>query len=232
MLERVIGEHGVADLDIELDLLLEPEAAQEAGDRRDVEIVLVLGRLLRLRLDQQNALEADLVLVLDDHRQEAAELLLLAAKIGVEQGLVALAAAPQHVIGAAELVGRVDGVLHLRGGVGEHVRIGIGRGARHVARMAEQIGRAPQQLDAGRLHLLGEDVGHLGEVAAEFGEARAFRHDVLVVEGEEREAERREHVEGDVRLERARAFMSSPSHGRSKVGAPNMSEPIQAKLCQ
>ena len=162
---------------------------QETGDRRDVEIVLVLRRLLRLRLDQENALEADLVLVVDDHREKAAELFLLAGKIGVEQRLVALAAAPQHVVGAAELMGRVDRVLHLRGGVGEHVRVGVGRRARHVARMAEEIGGAPQELDPRRLHLLGEDVGHLGEVAAEFVEARALRHDVLVVEGEERKAE-------------------------------------------
>ena len=196
----MMRKHRVADLDVELDLLFEAEAPQEAGDRRDVEVVLVLGRLLRLRLDQENALEADLVLVVDDHREKAAELLLLADKIGVEQRLVTLATAPEHVVGAAELVGRVDRVLHLRGRVGEHVRVGIGRRPRHIARMAEEIGGAPQELDPGRLHLLGEDVGHLGEVMAEFLEARALGHDVLVVEGEERKAEGREHLERRVRL--------------------------------
>src|SRR5208337_5237163 len=101
VLEGVMRQHRVPDFDIELDLALESEAAQEAGDGGDVEIVLVLGRLLRLRLDQEDSLEADLVLVLDDQRQEPPELLLLAIKIGVEQGLVALAAAPQHVVFAA-----------------------------------------------------------------------------------------------------------------------------------
>ena len=201
MLEGVMREHGMADFDVELDLALEAEAPQEPGHRRDVEIVLMLGRLLRLRLDQQNPLEADLVLVVDDQRQESPELLQLAGKIGVEQGLVSFAAAPQHVILAAELVRRIDGVLHLRGGVGEHVGIGIGRRARHVTRMAEEVGGAPQELDPGRAHLVREQVGHLGEVASEFGEVRALRNDVLVVEGEEREAERRDHVEGDVGLE-------------------------------
>ena len=79
MLERMVGEHRVADLDVELDLPLEPEALQKPEHRRDVEIVLVLGRLLRLRLDQEHALEADLVLVVDDQRQEPPELILLAA---------------------------------------------------------------------------------------------------------------------------------------------------------
>ena len=84
----------MADLEIELDLALEPETLQEAEHGRDVEVVLVLGRLLRLGLDQDHALEADLMLVVDDHRKKASGLLLLAAQIGVEQRLVALAAAP------------------------------------------------------------------------------------------------------------------------------------------
>jgi hypothetical protein len=100
-----------------------------------------------------------------------------------------------------QLVGGVDRVLHLGARVGENVRVRIGRRARHVARVAEEIRRPPQELDAGREHLLGEAVGHLREIAAEFGEARAFRDHVLVVEGEEREAEGREHLEGDVGLE-------------------------------
>ena len=91
-------------------------------------------------------------------------------------------------------------VLHLRGGIGEHVRIGIGRRARHVAGMAEEIGGAPEELDAGLVHFLGENIGHLGEVAAELGEIRALRNDVAIVEGEERKAEGREHLERHVRL--------------------------------
>jgi hypothetical protein len=54
-------------------------ALEEAVDGGAVVVVLVLGRLLRLGLDQQRALEADLVLVLDDQRQEAGELVGLAA---------------------------------------------------------------------------------------------------------------------------------------------------------
>ena len=66
VLEGVAGEDGVVLLDVDLDLLLQVERLEHAVDRADVVVVLVLGRLLRLRLDQDRALEADLVLVLDD----------------------------------------------------------------------------------------------------------------------------------------------------------------------
>ena len=56
-----------------------PYAGQERVHRRDVVVVLVLRRLERLRLDQDRALEPDRVLVLDDHVEEPAELVDLAA---------------------------------------------------------------------------------------------------------------------------------------------------------
>ena len=52
VLEGVAGEDGVVLLDVDLDLLLQAVALEEAVDGGDVVIVLVLGRLLRLRLDQ------------------------------------------------------------------------------------------------------------------------------------------------------------------------------------
>ena len=80
MLEGMAGQDRVALLDVDLDLLLQPEPLEEAVDGGDVVVVLVLGRLLRLRLDQDRALEADPVLVVDDQAEEAAGLLLLAAR--------------------------------------------------------------------------------------------------------------------------------------------------------
>jgi hypothetical protein len=59
--------------DVDLDLLFQVERLQHSVDGADVIVVLMLGRLLRLRFDQDGALEADLGLVLDDHGQEAAE---------------------------------------------------------------------------------------------------------------------------------------------------------------
>src|SRR5690606_34169534 len=101
------GEDRVALLDIDLHLVFETVAAQEAVYGRDVEIILVLGWLLRLRLDQDRTLKADLVLVIDDEREEASELIELAPEIGVQQRLVALASAPEHIILAVQPLGHV-----------------------------------------------------------------------------------------------------------------------------
>jgi hypothetical protein len=61
VLEGVAGERGVVGLDVELEVLLQAVGAQEGDAAGDVEVVLVLGRLLRLGLDQELALEADLL---------------------------------------------------------------------------------------------------------------------------------------------------------------------------
>ena len=74
VMEAVAGQRRVVRLDVDPVLALEAVPDQEAVDRRGVVVVLVLGRLLRLGLEQQRALEADLVLVLGDEVQEAGEL--------------------------------------------------------------------------------------------------------------------------------------------------------------
>ena len=126
--------------------------------------------------------EADLVLVLDDQLQEAAELLELAAQVGVEQRVVALAAAPQHVVRAAEPVRHLERLLHLRRGVGEHLGIGIGRRAGGVAPVAEQVGRAPEQPHAGARHLRLDALEHAVEQRVALAQRRAFGRDVAIVE--------------------------------------------------
>ena len=76
---RVPGERGVVRLDVELEVLVEPVASEERDARGAVEVVLVRGRLLRLRLDEELAGEADLLLVVDGHVQELREVVELAA---------------------------------------------------------------------------------------------------------------------------------------------------------
>ena len=74
VLERVPGERRVVRLDVEPGTPSRGRTGEEAVDGGRVEVVLVLGRLHRLRLDEERAAEADLVLVLRDERQEPGEL--------------------------------------------------------------------------------------------------------------------------------------------------------------
>ena len=218
MLEAVAGENGMVLLDVDLDLSLQVEGLQHAVDGADVVVVLVLGRLLRLRLDQDRALEADLLLVLDDHGQEPAELGELALDVRIEQRLVTLATAPQNVVGAAELMGQLEHVLHLRGGVGEHVGVRIGRRPGHVAAVGKEVRRAPEKADLRRLHLLGEQLADLADVPVRLLQRHALRGDVAIVKGEEGDVEQAEHVEGDIRLHPGRLHRIGHVHPRPHEG--------------
>ena len=118
----------------------------------------------------------------------------------------------------------VERVLHLRRGVGEDIRVGIGRGARHEAAVGEEVRRAPEELHLRRLHLLRKDVGDRADVAVRFRQRRALRRDVAVVEGEEGHAEQLEHLEGDIGLELRllhRVAEPRPQEGRAaeRIGA-------------
>ena len=200
MLEAVAGERCMVGFDVDLHLVLEAVALQEAVHRRGVKIVLMLGGLVRLRLDQDRAVEADAMLVIDDERQEAAELIELAREIGVEQRVVTFAAAPQHVVRAAQTLGRIHRETHLSRGESEHFRIWIGGCTREIARMREQICGAPQQLDAGLGLLALEAVDRSREVLDVLLDRVGSRHHVDVVEGIERRAEAREEIERLIHL--------------------------------
>ncbi len=76
-------------------------------------------------------------------------MLLLAFHVSVEQGHISLTAAPEHVALAAQSDGCVHGVLDLQHSVCSSVKIRVGRGTVHIARVSEHVCSAPEQLDAG-----------------------------------------------------------------------------------
>ena len=182
MLECMAGQRGVIDLDIDLEILVQPVRPQESDHGLRVGVVLVLHRLHRFGFDQEVALEPLRAGVVAGHAQHGGHVLLFALHVGVEQRHVAFAAAPEDVVLAAQFDRGVDGVLDLQHGAGRGVEVGVGRCAVHVAGVAEDIGRAPQQFDAGfGLFLLG--VGYdLPEVLFVLFGRRGFVHEVYVVE--------------------------------------------------
>ena len=200
VMEAMPGQRGVVDLEVHPVLALETMATEEAVNGRAVVVVLVLGRLLGLRLDQKHPLEADLVLMLGHHCQESRELCLLAGEVRVEQSLVTLPAAPQVVVRAAEPLGRLEHRLDLGGRVGEHLRVGVGRGTGRVAGVAEEVGSPPQELHAGPGHVGRGVVDHRLQVRPRFRERPTLRGDVAIVEAVERHAQLGEELEGGVEL--------------------------------
>ena len=196
----VAGQGGVIGFEVELEVGQQVVGPQEVQAGGGVGIVLVLGRLLGLGLDVERAGEADLLLVVDGHVQEAGEVVELAFHVGVEQGRVAFAAAPEGVAGAAQFVGDFHGLLDLRGGEGEDVEIGAGGRPVHVAGIGEEVGGAPEQLDAGPCLFVLEDLDDLVEVGVAFLEVVAFGGDVAIVKGVEGRAELLEELEGDLGL--------------------------------
>ena len=194
----------------------------------------MLGRLLRLGLDVELAREADLLGVVDGHVEEAGEVVELALHVGVPEILVAFAAAPEGVACAAEFLGDFERLLHLRRGEGEHVGVRAGGRAVHEAAVAEQVRRAPEQLDAGALLLFLEHFHDRVEIAVRLGEVRAFGGDVAIVERVERRAELLHELErhaGAVLgvLDRVGAVFPGP-HGacRGRTGR----QPVPRNVCQ
>ena len=183
VLETVPRQCGVVRLDIDLDLLLQAVALQEAVHGRGVEVVLVLGGLVRLGLDQDRCPEADPVLVLDDQREEAPEIVELAPQVRCSAASRSPRARPtarssRRRAGAWRRAHRAPAAAAQAKTSGS----GLVAAPGDIARVAEQVGRAPQQLAAMlRLQPL-QVLDRLGEESAVARRIVRFGHHVDVVE--------------------------------------------------
>ena len=145
MFEGVSGQSRMVRLYIDLEMLIQVMRAQETQHRGRVKVILVLRRFMRLGLDQELALETDLLLVVNCQLKKLRKLFLLLAQLGVEQRFISLAPAPEDVVFAAQFVGRVDRMLQLRRSISKDMNIRIGARSVSVARIGKKIGRAPKQ---------------------------------------------------------------------------------------
>ena len=185
VLEGVSGQSGVVHLDVHLEVLVQAVSAQEADNGLCVNIVLVLGGLHGLRFYEEGALEAFCSGIVAGSAQHGGQVFLLTLLVGIQQGHVAFATAPEDIACAAQLDGGVDGVLYLHNCAGYYVEVGIRGGAVHVALVAEDVGRAPEQLDVGELlHLLEGIVGNDLHALFVFLDGGTLLDEVHVVEAE------------------------------------------------
>ena len=107
---------------------------------------------------------------------------LFALHIGVEQGHIALAATPEHIVLSAELNGSVYRVLYLQHSACGCGEIWVGGGSVHIASVTKYVRSAPKQLDAAFLLLLLCVGDNCLEVAFVLLDAAAFFDEVNVVE--------------------------------------------------
>ena len=153
MLEGVTGEGRVIGFNIQLEILIESVLPQKAYRRRRVEIVLMRHGLLRLGFDIEIALKADASAVLHGHAHKRRYVFLLKFNIGVQQSLVALSSAPEHIAPAAELDGNIERFFYLRSGKTIDIDIVGATCAVHKSRIAEHIRSSPKALYVRAVHL-------------------------------------------------------------------------------
>ncbi len=128
-------------------------------------------------------------------------MLTLGLQVGIEQRFIALAAPPENIVRPAQFQRGIHVRLHIRGGIGIDIRIGICRRTRHPAPVAEHIGGAPQKLCLVAGLLLAKVVDDFLKVAQRFREGGAFGAGVGVVEAVEGRAQDIEHLEGHIGLQ-------------------------------
>ena len=182
VMERVAGQRGVVHLDVDVVLTEQVVPVEEPVHRRGIVVVLVFCGLLRFWFEEEQSVEADAPLVFCYQLKESGKLVRLLAHPGVEQGLVPFAAAPQHVVLPAEPVGCFKHVSDLGCGVGEDIRVRVGRRSGGVPGVGEQVCGTPQQVDAGFGHLGRGPFNHPIEVGPRLLQGCPLRRHVHIME--------------------------------------------------
>ena len=176
-------QRGVVGLDVHLEVLVQAVFAQETDGGGGVEVILVLHGLLRLRLDVEVAGEADLPAVIPDDGEQGGDVFLLQRHVGVEQRLIALASAPEHIALRAQFDRVFNSFLGLRRREAEHVRTVAAARAVHEAGIAEHVAGGPKALDIRAFRLFKNIVGDLVKpLVRDVDILRILRDDVHVME--------------------------------------------------
>lgn len=144
----------------------------------------------------------------------------LAFHVRVVEALVAFTTAPEHVVLATEFEGDLHGLFHLRGSVGENVSVAAGGRAMHESRVREEVGGAPQELDARASLFFLENRDNSIEIVMRLLQCLAFGGDVSVVErvvrGSELLHQLKRHADSLAGIfDRVRSILPRANHGGS-----------------
>ena len=142
----VTSQCGVIRLQIQLEVVHQVIGPQEVQARRCVRVILVLGRLLRFRLNIKLACKANRFLVIHCHMQKPGQVIQLAFHIRVEHGLVVFTASPERIAFTTKIMRHFHGLFDLRSRHRKHFHIWACRCSLIVSRVREQIRGAPQTL--------------------------------------------------------------------------------------
>ena len=194
---RVTGQGGVVGLEIELEVGGQVVGAEEVAAGGRVAVVLVLGRLFRLRFDQKLPFEADFLGVVDGKVHEVPEVIDFPFHIGVQECHVAFATTPKHIVLPAELFGDFHRGFDLGGRISKDIGIAGRRSSMHKPRVAKHVRRPPEKLDTAFLLMGLERLGDPLEILVRLANVLALGSNVPIVEGIVRDLEFLENFEGD-----------------------------------
>ncbi|OAV73582.1 hypothetical protein Barb6_00076 [Bacteroidales bacterium Barb6] len=140
MLKGVTGKCGMVYFDVQGEVLVQTVMAEEADNGFRIDIVLMLGRFHRFRLNEEGSLEALFATVIACEGKQGGKMVFFALHVGIQKRHIAFATSPEHVVLTAKGNTGVDGVLYLRGGTGDNGEVGVCGGTVHVTLVAEYVG--------------------------------------------------------------------------------------------
>src|SRR5690606_34814607 len=98
MLERMSCQCRMVYFDIQFEIFIQSMLSQKANYRSCIVIILMLGRLHRLRLDEECSFETILSSIVPCYSKELSKMLSLTLHICIEQRHIAFTTSPEHII--------------------------------------------------------------------------------------------------------------------------------------
>ena len=181
VLEGVLCQCCVVCFDVQLEILVQAVLLQEANYSCRVEVILMLGGLLRLRFYIEVTGKADASCIIYCQVHQTSHVVQFQTHVGVQQGFITFTAAPENVALAAQLYCCVDCDLDLCSCIGKNICTGRSAGTMHITWMIKALCSTPQQLLSGFVLLLLTQVYDFSQLFICFAEGAILRRQISVM---------------------------------------------------